>query len=142
MTRKTESHPHFQHAAGSTFSTRIGFDGSISCTVPVSINGTIYYISEGIRRRESRKQSDVGPASVLAFPLHRHHASVARVATKLASLRTHRHANYYRAQVSQGLNGRLERRGVFEGQRKREIARFWQAVLVEMERQRRAGGAA
>lgn len=140
--RKTDSHPHFQHSHGSIFSTEMGPDGSISCSPATLINGTISYISVAPRRGAVPSCAGRSPAEVLPFPAHRDRSRVSDVASKLVRIRTRRHAHYYRQQVAQGLDGRMRRQGVSEDHRKREITRFWQAVILEVERLRRAGGAA
>lgn len=140
--RKTDSHPHFQHSHGSIFSMEMGPDGSISCSPGTLINGTISYISVAPRRDVETSCAGGGPAVVLPFPTHHDRARVADVASKLARIRTRRHAHYYCEQVAQGLDGKLRRKGVAEDQRKREVTRFWQAVTLEVVRLQRTGGGA
>ncbi|MFB9950995.1 DUF6074 family protein [Rhizobium puerariae] len=142
MRKKTESQfPNLQ-SHGSHSCTKNPTIGSLSCSPSITQKGTVYYISGGTRERTEASGGSDGPAVVLAFPLRRQLEKVSDVARKLARTTTRRHATYYRSQVTKALDGKLKRLGVTEDHRNREIARFWQAVACEVQRQRRQGGAA
>lgn len=134
MSRKTESHPHFMQSNGSILRTETGRDGSILCSPPTLINGTILYILEG-RASETRPCRPAnGPAEVVHFPLHRQVVKVRDTAAKLAKTKTARHATYYHEQVSKAQDRRLARKGLPPEERRHQISLFWQAVMLEIAR--------
>lgn len=142
MTKKTESHPHFQQVHGSIFSTETRDDGSTFSTDTTPINGTILYISGGTLKKTSTKQVQAGPAEVLPFPPSRRPAKVLDVAQKLAKCRTRRHRSFYLEMTRETVIGVLTRRGVSEALAIKEADRFIQSVMAETARIQRAGESA
>lgn len=93
------------------------------------------------RRRRRAPASGKPARETVPFPLARRRSKVVDVATKMVATKSRRHAEFYRAQVTEALQVHLRSRGVPAELWLGEIARFWQAVGLEVLRRRgRASG--
>lgn len=70
--------------------------------------------------------------NLLVFPLRNRLGKIRATAQKMMAKTTDRHAAYYRDQVTGPLSAHLEKLGLSESERERELATFWHAVQSEI----------
>lgn len=71
---------------------------------------------------------------VISFPLSRRMGKVRDVAAKMLDKTTERHADQYRAQVTEALVKQMARSGINQAVQSAEIEAFWAKVHEEMVR--------
>jgi hypothetical protein len=123
----------------------IALHGSLSCTLPSTLKGTIFYISGGWCQRQpasARPIKQAGArrgrlvlkemtAELILFPLDRRRGKIRATAQRLLATSSDRHADYYRGQVGAALERHLSKLNIDSADSDRQLARFWQAVARE-----------